>query len=139
MKRLLLAGLACLCFTFAAQPALAVTPGADSGTGEATVPKEGCVEIGVKLNDKDCIGSDEDDENPIFVYARGIIKFASGIFGLLIILTIVISAIQYITSQGYPDQLKSAQSRLTNAVVGLILFILAFGILEWLIPGNIFG
>src|SRR5688572_15039029 len=87
---------------------------------------EGEVKISVKIpGDSDrCIGGQGEDNNPILVYTRGIIKFLSGIFGLAIIIAIIVAGIQYITSQGYPDQVKNAKSRLTNAVVGLILFIL---------------
>lgn len=91
------------------------------------------VSVALQGNDK-CIG---DEGNPIIEYMRGAIKFLSGAFGLVVVLMIIISGVQYITSQGNPDQTKTAKTRLFNAVTGLVLFIMMYGILEYLIPGSI--
>ncbi len=74
----------------------------------------------------------------IVTYLRVLIKFLSGIFGVLVLLMILISGFQYMTSAGSPDAVKAAKSRLTNAIIGLILFILMFGILNYLIPNGVF-
>lgn len=123
-------------------PILAVTPTADPGGGDSTeIERQECndkggVYIAVPLSGQDkCQGSK--DRNPIWDYVASGVKLASSIFGLLVILMIVVSGIQYITSQGNPEQYKNAKSRLTQAVTGLILFILMFGILNYLIPGGI--
>lgn len=74
---------------------------------------------------------------PIFVYLAMIIKFLSGAVGLVIVLMIVIGGVQYITSAGDPGRVKEAKTRITNAVTGLVLFILMFALLNFLIPGGI--
>lgn len=45
--------------------------------------------------------------------------------GLLAVVFIIYGGIRYITSQGEPENLQSAKKILTNAIVGLILAILA--------------
>lgn len=95
------------------------------------------VKVSVALPGSDkCVG---EEGNPIIEYIRGLIKFLSGAFGLVVVLMIIISGVQYMTSQGNPEQTKTAKNRLTNAITGLILFIMMYGILEYLIPGNIWG
>lgn len=74
---------------------------------------------------------------PIFVYLAMIIKFLSGAVGLVIVLMIVISGVQYITSTGDPARVKEAKTRITNAITGLVLFVLMFALLNFLIPGGI--
>lgn len=74
---------------------------------------------------------------PIFVYLAMIIKFLSGAIGLVIVLMIVVVGVQYITSAGDPGRVKEAKTRITNAITGLVLFVLMFAILNFLIPGGI--
>jgi hypothetical protein len=68
-----------------------------------------------------------------------IIQFLSGAVGLVVVLLIVIGGVQYITSAGDPAGVKAAKSRITNAITGLVLFLLMFAILNFLIPGGIIG
>lgn len=75
----------------------------------------------------------------IFAYLRMIIQYLSGAVGLVVVLLIVIGGIQYITSAGNPAGVKAAKTRITNAITGLILFLLMFAILNFLIPGGIIG
>ncbi len=75
--------------------------------------------------------------NPIFALASAGIYFFSSLFGLLLVLVIVISGIQYITSAGSSDGTKEAKERLKAAVTGLVLFILMFAILQLLLPDSV--
>jgi hypothetical protein len=75
----------------------------------------------------------------IFSYLKMIIQFLSGAVGLVVVLLIVIGGVQYITSAGDPAGVKAAKSRITNAITGLVLFLLMFAILNFLIPGGIIG
>src|SRR3989344_2553655 len=71
------------------------------------------------------------------------IKFANGLFGQIItgflpailgiagfltVIIVVISGIQFITSSGNPEAAAAARGRLTFALVGFALIILAFAI-----------
>ncbi len=58
---------------------------------------------------------------------EGVINFfanwVTGIIGTLVLLIIIVSGVQFITSTGNPDAVASAKGRLFNAVIGLILLI----------------
>ena len=68
--------------------------------------------------------------NPIYALITLIANWALGLIGLAAVLVIVVAGIQYTTSQGDPAAIKSAKSRIVNAVVGLILLSLMFVILK---------
>ncbi|MEX0932018.1 MAG: hypothetical protein WDZ81_00230, partial [Candidatus Saccharimonadales bacterium] len=57
--------------------------------------------------------------------------------GLIIVLMIVVSGVQYIASAGNPDTVKAAKKRLNNAVIALVLFIFMAAILNFLVPGGL--
>lgn len=86
----------------------------------------GCPALGTPGLNLDCSGG----KNPIYALLQFAINWLIRLLGVLAVLAIVFSGIQYTTSQGNPDGLKKAKSRLTNAVVGLILLSLMFVILH---------
>lgn len=103
----------------------------------AAEAKEGCsVPLGVKLpglgNSVSCSGGIHD-------YLQAVVTIVEGALGIAIVVAIVISGVQYITSAGSPDAIKSAKSRLGNAVLGLVLYILMIGILKVAGLGGILG
>lgn len=65
-----------------------------------------------------------------------IIELLLRIAGLIAVGFIIYGSIQYITSQGSPDSLKGAKSTITNAIVGLVIAMLATGFVQFL--GGIF-
>lgn len=69
-------------------------------------------------------------KNPIFALLQFVINYAVRLLIVLAVVAIVVSGIQYIISQGNPEGIKAAKSRLTNAIVGLILLALMFVILN---------
>jgi hypothetical protein len=76
---------------------------------------------------------------PIYGFLRGIIKFAGGLVGLLVIMMLIIGGIRYITSAGNPKLVAAAKNQITNAIIGLVLFALMLAILNFLLPGGIIG
>jgi hypothetical protein len=70
--------------------------------------------------------------SPIYSLLGAAINYLLALIGAVAVLAIVVSGIQYITSQGEPDALKKAKDRITNAVVGLILLSLTFAIMRFL-------
>lgn len=88
------------------------------------------VTVGVDVG---CAG----DRNPIYDYLSAVIKFLSAGVGLVVVLMIVVSGIQYITSAGNPQGIEAAKKRLTNAIIALLLYIFMAAILNFLIPGGI--
>ncbi len=59
----------------------------------------------------------------IYEFIGNVANWMVGIFGSLFVLAVVISGVQMASAADSPDRLKSAKSRLTNAIVGLVLLI----------------
>lgn len=90
------------------------------------------------VGNNNCISNDAAQGGAIVVYLRLILKFMSGVIGAVILLMLVIAGIQYITSAGDPGQVKNAKNRIINAITALVLFLSAYAILSFIIPGGIF-
>lgn len=97
------------------------------------------VEIGVAVpgSEDRCIENGDADDNPIFVYLRGIIQFLATGVGIIVTINLVIGGIQYMASRGNPQATQAALSRITNSVIALVLFILMAAILNFLVPGGL--
>ncbi len=91
-----------------------------------TSANSGCPALGTPGLNVDCSGG----KNPIYALLQFAINWMIRLLGVLAVLAIVVSGIQYASSGGNPEGLKAAKSRLTNAVVGLILLSLMFVILH---------
>lgn len=83
--------------------------------------------VGTPGLDLDCTNT-----SPVYALMAFIINKAILLLGGLAVLAIIIAGIQYITSQGNPEQIKTAKSRLINAVIGLILLALTGVIMRFL-------
>ena len=59
-----------------------------------------------------------------------IIPIALGIGGMLAVIFIIISGIQFVTSGGDPKGAAAAKDRLVYAIIGFVILILAFAILQ---------
>lgn len=58
--------------------------------------------------------------------------------GVVVVLSIVVAGIQYITANGNPQQTVSAKNRIFNTILALVVYIFGFALLQWLIPGAVF-
>lgn len=61
-----------------------------------------------------------------------IIPLVLGIAGFLTVIMIVVSGIQFITSSGNPEAAGAARSRLMYALIGFIIIVLSFAILQFI-------
>ena len=115
------------------------TSNSGSNSNDATFKGDcgnGGVNVSIGINKGGgCIGGN--GVNPIYAYLKGIIQFASVLFGILAVLMIIITGIQYITSSGNPAAVAAAKKRLVNVIISIVLFFLMVGILTYLIPGGI--
>ncbi len=66
-----------------------------------------------------------------------IITFLSIGVGIAVVAGIAIGGIQYATSQGNPAGAQKGITTITNAVIGLVLYLLMFALLQFLIPGGV--
>lgn len=76
--------------------------------------------------------------NGIVDLVFAIVRFLSDGVGLVVILSVIIGGIQYITSKGDPNATQGAIKRLTSAVTALLIYIFAYAILNYVVPGAFF-
>lgn len=88
-----------------------------------------------------CMGPDQapEDMNAIVDLALAIIRFLSTGVGLIVVASIIWAGIQYSTSEGNPEATQAAKSRVRNSLIGLIVYILGFSIIQFLVPGGLFA
>lgn len=100
---------------------------------------QNCVKIAFKIFDStpDCIPNDPNDGGAIIWYLREILKFCSRALGVVVLLMLVYGGFQYVTSFADPARVKAAKDHIQNALIALLLFLMAFAILNFLIPGGI--
>ncbi len=58
--------------------------------------------------------------------------------GLLGAFSLIIAGIQYSAAQGNAQSVAAAKNRIVNVVIGALLYLVMFGMLQWLVPGGIF-
>lgn len=75
--------------------------------------------------------------NPILDMTFAIIRFLSIGVGLVIVLSIIIGGLQYIGSQGNPENTNKAIERIRSALIALLVFIFAYAILNYVVPGQV--
>lgn len=78
-------------------------------------------------------------QNPIFAYLRAFLIFLAGGVGLATVGGIIAGAYMYITARANAAQTEKGKTTILNSVIGLLLFIFMYAILQFLIPGGIFG
>jgi len=84
-------------------------------------------------------GPVDTNENPIIILLADVVNFLLvGVF-LVVIGAIVVSGVQYMISQGNPQATTKARERIVSSVIALVLYALMYALLQWLIPGGVFG
>ena len=104
-----------------------------SGTDEITVSTN----VGSCAGFLGCIGGISVKNLKFTNYATFIEELISsilpiilGVIGFITVIIIIISGIQFITSSGNPEAAAAARSRLTLAIVGFVIVVLAFAITQ---------
>ncbi len=87
-----------------------------------------------------CLGPEAPDgTGPIQDLAYALIRFMSAGVGIVVVASIVLAGIQYSTSEGNPEATQSAKNRIRDAMLGLLLYIFAFSLIQYLVPGGVFA
>lgn len=68
-----------------------------------------------------------------------IIKFLSITVGIAVVGGIAFGGITYAMSQGNPAGAQKGIAIITNAIIGLLLYLLMFALLQFLVPGGVFS
>ncbi|MBQ3352531.1 hypothetical protein IJG91_02670 [Candidatus Saccharibacteria bacterium] len=110
---------------------LAITP----VMAENAVTKEACASD-LDEAQKAALGCSESGQAPNIV--QGLINGAITIVGIVAVVMIVVAGQRYATSSGEPGQIEQARNMLIYSLVGLIIAILAFAIVNFVL-GGIFG
>ena len=108
----------------------AVAAGKIEGADASSAGAETCGDVDVSIG-VGCSGTG----NPIYDYLRAIIKWLGGLIGLAVVVTLIVSGIQYASSAGNPQNIAKAKERVVNSVIGLVLYLFLAAILQYVIPG----
>ncbi len=76
--------------------------------------------------------------NPIIDVLFAIFRVASAGVGIVVIGSIIIAGIQYAASRGNPQSTEAAIKRISNALIGLLVYIFMFAIANFIVPGGMF-
>lgn len=79
-----------------------------------------------------CKGRDDKILGPNGILTR-VIKLLLTIIGIIAVIMIIVGAIRYTTSGGDSGQINSARDTIIYAIVGLVLAIMAFALVNWVI------
>lgn len=79
-------------------------------------------------------------EAPVFKkYIIPGINFFSLITIIVVVGVVAVSGIQYAASQDNPQMAADAKKRIASAIIALAMYAMLYGLLEWLIPGDLFS
>ncbi len=76
--------------------------------------------------------------NPIEDIIYAIIRFMALGVGIIVVISIIIAGIQYTSSEGNPEVTQQAKDRIRFTMFGLFLYIFAYTIMQYLVPGGLF-
>lgn len=86
-----------------------------------------------------CLGrKGPDGLNPIEDLLFAFLRFISVGVGIVVVIAIIASGIQYSTSEGNAEATQKAKSRIRSTIIGLIVYVLAFSLFQFLVPGGLF-
>jgi len=75
--------------------------------------------------------------NAIIDLLFAIIRFLSIGVGLVVVGSIIVAGIQYTGSRGDPNATAQAIARIRNTLIALLIFIFAYAILNYIVPGTL--
>lgn len=76
--------------------------------------------------------------NLITKYLNPTIDLLSVSFGLLAIISIILGGVQYAASEGDPQKVSKAKSRIVNTIFAIVAYFFMYAALQFLIPGGLF-
>lgn len=127
--------------TFVAQPAEARVSCGDRARGDADASSSGRAPLDTSF-DYNCPEDTQADasdlsRNPIFVLLLYGVNFLAAGVGIAAVGFIVWGSILYAGSDGTAETAKRGISYITNAVIGLVLFLAMYAIINFLVPGGL--
>lgn len=87
-----------------------------------------------------CLGpSSPHNISPIEDMLYAFVRFLSYGVGIVLIGSMIWAGVQYSTSEGNPETTQAAKNRIRDAVIGLFIYIFAFSLVQYLVPGGLFN
>lgn len=87
-----------------------------------------------------CLGpAAKTNMTPVEDLLYSLVRFLSYGVGLVLIASMIVAGIQYSTSEGNPEATQAAKNRIRDAVIGLFIYLFAFAIVQYLVPGGLFN
>lgn len=103
-----------------------------------------CQPVSIGIEDQNgqttnCVptGGQNINDNPIVLFLRAVLQFFAVGVGLLVTGGIITGGIMYMTARGNAAQVEKAQEIIRNSVIGLLLFLGLFAIINFIIPGGV--
>jgi len=85
-----------------------------------------------------CLGTAGGISDPILDLLFGVLRFLSAGVGILVVASIVVAGIQYTLARDNPQNVESAINRIRSSIIALVIYIFAYAILNYLVPGGLF-
>ena len=78
-----------------------------------------------------------DGQDTLVGNITGIINVVIGILGLVCVVVMIIGGINYMTSAGDAGKVKKGKDTILYGLIGLVICVLAFALVNWVIAGII--
>ena len=79
-----------------------------------------------------------DQDNDLMGSVKGIITAVIGVLGVVCVVVIIIGGVNYMTSSGEAGKVKKAKDTILYGLIGLVVCVLAFAIVNFVVD-NILG
>ncbi len=92
-----------------------------------------------------CLGkdypTDPPDKNvsPVQDLAFAFVRFFSAGVGVVVVISVIIAGIRYSASQANPQATAGAIAQIRNALIGLVIYIFMYALIQFLVPGGAFN
>lgn len=111
----------------------------DKGSNQCGNLKDDDKNVKTKIN-FGCLGDDgPQGMGPIEDLTYAIIRFLSNGVGIMMVIAFVAAGIQYTTSEGNAEQTIKSKKRIQSIVIALVIYLFAYAILQFLVPGGLFN
>lgn len=146
MKKILIAVVIILGMSVGLTMPVMAEPAASGGTSSST--SSGGTSSGGNASGSDCVSTsiigggqycDDGSGGGIIHTLEIAIDVLTFGIGTAAILGIVVSGVQYITAADNAGQMQKAKTRIFHIVLGLVIYAVFWGILQFLLPGGLFG
>jgi hypothetical protein len=107
---------------------IAIAPGASAYYTCSQGDKKGEL-----VDDKSECGSGEPSDNELMKTMTNIINVIVGVVGFITVIMIIVGGIMYATSAGDAGKAKKAKDTIMYGLIGLVIAILAFGIVNFVL------